>query len=121
MRLTPSDTDTDTEEDRYRVSDEPPVSRQPEPDKATAGSSPTLTIPASVTKALDQARTLGKVRILRTLTFWQANILATNGSIEYGQEILKAEAWLTANPSRSPRKDLARFLHNWIARAGERT
>ena len=89
---------------------------------ADAGEAPTaaLKIPPSIITALDQAQTLGKVRILRTFTFWQANILATDGRIEYGQEILKAEAWLTANPSRSPRKDLARFLHNWIARAGER-
>jgi hypothetical protein len=77
--------------------------------------------PANILKALDQARLLGAVPRLRTMIFWRATIRATNnGQVDYAKEILKAEAWLTANPTRAPRKDLARFLSNWLERAGER-
>ncbi len=82
---------------------------------------PALKIPQSILTALDQAQRLGSVQQLRTPNYWQAQIRATNGTVEYGQEILKAEAWLQANPSRAPRKDLGRFLHNWLTRAGERS
>ena len=74
----------------------------------------------TISNALDRAAKLGAVATLRTMPFWRANIRATNGHVQYADEILKAEAWLTANPTRAPRKDLARFLHNWLARAGER-
>jgi len=83
-------------------------------------SQPELKIPPSILTALDQTVQLGQVPRLRTIGYWQANIRATNGHVEYAQEILKAEAWLMANPSRAPRKDLARFLNNWLSRAGER-
>ncbi len=75
--------------------------------------------PANILKALDQSRLLGAVPRLRTMIFWRATIRATNnGHVDYAHEVLKAEAWLTANPTRAPRKDLARFLSNWLARAG---
>lgn len=69
--------------------------------------------------ALHQAPTLGAVSRLWTVEFWRAEIRA-NGELDMPAEILKAEAWLTAN-RRAPRKDLARFLHNWLARADRET
>jgi hypothetical protein len=77
-------------------------------------------IPASIVDALKQTPSLGAVPRLQTAAFWQATIRATGGRLEYGHELLKAESWLAANPTRAPRKDLARFVHNWMTRAGER-
>jgi len=37
--------------------------------------------------------------------------------VDYAHEILKAEAWMVANPGKAPRKNLARFLASWIGRA----
>jgi hypothetical protein len=82
------------------------------------GSPPT--IPESIQRALQATTILNAVVKLHSVEFWKANIRATNGHIEYAQELLKAEAWLASNPTRAPRKDLARFVHNWLTRAGER-
>lgn len=79
-----------------------------------------LPVPANILSALDRTQLLGQVLTLRGIRFWRATIRATNGHVDYPSEILKAEAWLSANPTRAPRKDLSRFLHNWLARAGER-
>ena len=73
-------------------------------------------IPASVSSALDRAPTLGAVTKLRDPTYWQAEVRANPG-VPYADEILKAEAWLKANPARAPRKDFPRFLHTWLGRA----
>ena len=96
-------------------------------DLADVGGCPPSAAPATlaselptISSALDKAVKLGAVPTLRGMPFWRANIRATNGHVQYADEILKAEAWLTANPTRAPRKDLARFLHNWLSRAGER-
>jgi hypothetical protein len=78
-------------------------------------------IPHSILDALSRTPTLGATPRLRTPKFWHAIIHATGGRVEYGSELLKAEAWLTANPTRAPRKDLARFVLNWMTRAGERS
>jgi hypothetical protein len=77
-------------------------------------------IPPSIVSALGRAPTLGAVPRLNEPKFWQATIRATQARVEYAAELLKAEAWLMANPTRAPRKDLARFVHNWMLRAGER-
>lgn len=77
-------------------------------------------IPESIQHALAQTRLLNGTKKLWESAYWQSHIRATNGTVEYAQEILRAEAWLTANPTRAPRKDLARFLSNWLNRAGER-
>jgi len=76
-------------------------------------------IAPSILSALDRSGRLGAVPRLRSSVFWQAQI-QTNGSVDLPAEILKAEAWLVANPARAPRKDLARFLNNWLTRAKER-
>lgn len=95
-------------EEKKRPPTIPPVSDPPKP------------IPPSILEALHRAPTLSAVVRLNQPAFWQATIRATNGHVEYAAELLKAEAWLMANPTRAPRKDLARFVHNWMARAGER-
>jgi hypothetical protein len=66
--------------------------------------------------ALKQAPRLGAIPRLWSVEFWRAEIRA-NGAADMPAEILKAEAWMAANPHKAPRKDLARFLHNWLARA----
>jgi hypothetical protein len=81
---------------------------------------PPKPIPESIKTALASTRLLNATPKLWDPSFWQSNIRATNGRIEYAQEILKAEAWLAANPTRAPRKDLARFFNNWLSRIGER-
>ena len=78
-------------------------------------------IPPHILDALNRAPLLSQVPRLRVPAFWQASVRATNGHVRYAEEVLKAEAWLTANPTRAPKKDLARFLHNWLTRAGERS
>jgi hypothetical protein len=66
--------------------------------------------------ALKQAPRLGAIPRLWSVEFWRAEIRA-NGAADMPTEILKAEAWMAANPHKAPRKDLARFLHNWLSRA----
>ena len=71
---------------------------------------------SEIVAALAQAPKLGAVTRLWTVDFWRAEVRANPG-VDFAPELLKAEAWLAANPQRAPRKDLARFLHNWLARA----
>ena len=75
-------------------------------------------IPESIQQALARSPILGAVARLREPAWWQAQVRA-NGrrGIDFAAELLKAEAWLTTNPHRAPRKDHARFLHTWLARA----
>lgn len=73
-------------------------------------------IPASVETALGKSRILGSAVRLKTAEFWQAEVRANPG-VNFAAEILKAEAWMAANPERAPRKNFARFLHTWLGRA----
>lgn len=50
---------------------------------------------------------------LRDETFWLHEIRA-NPDIDVLEQTLKAQAWLTANPSREKRR-VERFLHSWFA------
>ena len=87
--------------------------------RTEAVAAPTLIqfrLPASVSEALDRAPKLGADRRIRTPVYWQALVRA-HGGVDYGHEVLKAEAWMVANPARAPRKNLARFLATWIGRA----
>lgn len=68
--------------------------------------------------ALSQCRLLGAVPRLKTPAFWQAMIRAYR-KIDYAAEVLKAEAWLAANPGR-PKTDLPRYLANWFKNADSR-
>ncbi len=87
----------------------------------TAGPAPApsliqFRVPTSISEALDRAPRLGADRRIRTPAYWQALVRA-HGGVDYGHEVLKAEAWIVANPARAPRKNLARFLATWIGRA----
>lgn len=75
-------------------------------------------IPDDILRALDRAPTLGHSPRLRSPIWWQAEIRA-NGprGVDFAAEVLRAEAWIASNPARAPRKDHARFLHTWLARA----
>lgn len=75
-----------------------------------------FSIPTSISEALGRCTRMGAVSALSTPGFWRAEVRANEG-VDFGAEILKAEAWLVANLARAPRKDLGRFLHNWLARA----
>ena len=75
-----------------------------------------FSVPKSILEALAKSPRLGAVPALLTPAFWRAEVRANEG-VDFGAEVLKAEAWLTANPSRAPRKELARFLHTWLGRA----
>src|SRR5262252_297925 len=75
----------------------------------------TFRTPPEYLAALDRAPKLGRSAVLRRPEFWQAQLRAHPG-VEFQDEVLKAEAWLTANPKRHIR-DFPRFLHKWFARA----
>jgi hypothetical protein len=76
----------------------------------------TFHIPASVLAALDRAPILGHIAKLRDPRWWQAQLRANHG-VDLAGEVLKAEAWLTSNPARAPKKSHERFLHSWLGRA----
>ena len=80
----------------------------------------TFRINDRILSALDRAPMLGRVPRLRDPLWWQAELRANPG-VALADEVLKAEAWLRTNPNRAPRKDSARFFHNWLARADRRT
>ena len=50
--------------------------------------------------------------------YWLAMINA-HRTKNLAAELLKAEAWCVANPSRSPKKQAGRFLNSWFERASE--
>lgn len=87
---------------------------------AGAPASPALTngfhIPNSVAAALSRAPRLGGDRRITSAAYWLAEVRANQG-VDFTAEVLKAEAWMTANPKRAARSDLPRFLHNWLAKA----
>jgi len=113
-----------TENREPRTQNREPRTENREPNTAgapadTAQPAPALIqfrIPASVSEALDRAPRLGADRRIRTPVYWQALVRA-HGGVDYGHEVLRAEAWMVANPGKAPRKDLARFLASWIGRA----
>jgi len=75
-------------------------------------------IPTSVEQALSRSPILGAIPRLRDPKWWQAQV-RSNGrrGVDFAAELLDAEAWLTTNPDRAPRKDHAGFLHRWFKRA----
>lgn len=84
-------------------------------DVARATSADTRTqfhIPDPITAALGKAPRLSRSPRLQQPDFWQAQIRA-HRSVNFPAELLKAEAWLVANP----RKNLPRFLANWFNNA----
>jgi hypothetical protein len=75
-----------------------------------------FSIPASITAALGKAPTLGAVPMLARPDWWQRQVRAHPG-VDFARELLRAEAWIAANPARAPRKDLAGFLWRWFSKA----
>jgi hypothetical protein len=75
----------------------------------------TFAIPESIARALDQATQLGKSKRLRSPTYWQAAIRAWP-RVDFPREILKAEAYLAANPQKHY-QNLSRYLHRWFSTA----
>lgn len=73
-------------------------------------------IPPSVARALAKAPRLGGDTRINSPVYWQAEVRANNG-LDFATEVLKAEAWMTANPRKAPRRELPRFLHTWLSRA----
>lgn len=73
-------------------------------------------IPDSIVAALNKAPILGAAATLRTPSYWQAHVRSCQGVL-FAREILNAEAWIRANVHRAPRKNLGRFLHNWLSKA----
>lgn len=69
-----------------------------------------------ITQTLDGCPTLGSVLPLRDAQWWLAELDA-NPLVDLVGQLRKAEAWIRSNPSRAPRKHIARFLHAWFARA----
>lgn len=84
-----------------------------------APGAPAFQIPESIEKALTRAPTLGAIPSLHRPAFWRAQIRA-HPQVDFPAELLKAEAWITANPSKAPKKDFPRFLHTWFERTAER-
>jgi len=97
------------EESKKRRDKEPPPVILPTP-------SVEFLIPKSILEALAQSPLLGAVAALRSQSFWRAEVRANEG-VDFGKEVLKAEAWLVANPSRAGKKDWVKFMHGWLARA----
>jgi hypothetical protein len=83
---------------------------------APSTNGPIFHIPPSVAAALAKAPRLGGDARINTDSFWQAEVRANNG-LNFAAEVLKAEAWMIANPTKAPRRELPRFLHTWLARA----
>ena len=86
------------------------------PGPPSSATSRKFQVPASIQEALGKSKILGKVSRLQLPEFWQAEVRANPG-VNFAGEVLKAEAWMAANPERAPRKNHARFLHTWLSRA----
>jgi len=85
---------------------------------ASAASPPAFKIPDSILDTLGRCPALGQVGKLSDPAWWQAEARANaDRGVDFSAELLKAEAWLKTNPSRAPRKDVARFMHSWFGRA----
>lgn len=77
---------------------------------------PAFQIPESIRTALTRTPRLATALPLQTARFWQAQVRA-RPSVNFAQELLKAEAWLEANPTKRPKSNLPAFLQRWFARA----
>jgi hypothetical protein len=78
-----------------------------------------FTIPASIQEALTRTARLAQVPRLHTPEFWRAQILA-RPEVDFPSELLRAEAWLAANPGRAPKSSYPAFLQRWFAKAADR-
>jgi hypothetical protein len=75
-------------------------------------------IPPDVEEALTKCPAFRSVTRLADPAWWQGELRANNEKgVRYASEVLRAQAWLNTNSRRAPRRDMARFLHNWFDRA----
>ena len=72
-------------------------------------------IHTSILEALDACPAFRGVARLRSASYWQAQLEAYN--TDFPTELRNAQAWVAANPTRAPHKDMPRFLSNWFKRA----
>ena len=85
---------------------------------ASSRPAPQFQIPDSIRAALAKCPTLAQTPKLLDPAWWQAEVRANNErGVNYAAEVLKAQAWIASNPTKAPRKNLPRFLHNWFARS----
>lgn len=97
----------------------PPKSSSSESERNGSAAPPGFKVPERILAAVAQCPRLGKAPRLQTPAYWQAQIRAFSG-VDFVGEVRKAEAWLTANPSRATRyRQLDRFLANWLSRAAD--
>lgn len=80
-----------------------------------SANTPGFQIPTSIAAALARAPRLGAHPRIKSSAYWLAEVRANQG-IDFSGEILRAEAWIEANPKKAPRSDLPRFLHSWLGR-----
>jgi hypothetical protein len=77
---------------------------------------PAFQIPMSIEFALNKCPTLG--HHVRAPQFWQAQLRSKPG-VNFAAQLLEAESWVVANPTRAPRKSVPAFLNRWFRRAFE--
>lgn len=76
-------------------------------------------IPIPILEALGRCPKLGTVERLKTDTrFWQMQVRA-RGQVDFPRELIEAESWMAANPSKAPKSDFAAFLNRWFKKASE--
>jgi hypothetical protein len=107
LAYSPEKREARSEESR---SEESGAGRAPRPAKVQ------FKIPDSIATALDKAPSIGKDHRVHRPEFWQAQVRANPG-VDYAAEVIRAEAWIQANPERAPRARVSAFLARWLARA----
>jgi len=85
-------------------------------DSASLNGQPPFALWPEIQHALTRCQILGQVSMLQRADWWLAELEA-NPTVDLVGEVLKAEAWIHANPERAPRSRHGRFLHGWLGRA----
>lgn len=75
-------------------------------------------IPESIRSALSRTPRLAESPRLTRPDFWQAQIRA-RPEVDFPAELLKAEAWIAANPKKAPKSNMPAFLQRWFAKTAE--
>jgi hypothetical protein len=88
------------------------------PSDGASPGSPVFQIPEPIRTALERAPRFHAVAALHRAGYWQAQLRACP-TVDHASELLKAHAWVEANPRRAPKRDVPRFLHRWFAKAAE--
>jgi hypothetical protein len=104
--------------DRIRSGGEAPSPRA----GADSGAAPPVRfhIPDRIRTALSECPHFRAVPRLQAAAFWQSQIRA-RGTVDFPAELLKAEGWIVANPTKAPKSDYPAFLNRWFKQAAERS